>query len=328
VVYSQWVVFVVGLVAGPLAAGGAEPDLGSLYRAARLAAVEILVDGHHSGSGSFVSARGRVATAAHVVGRPGRTVEVLAADGTRRRAEIHAVDLGHDVLLLDTEPRAGDDAFLPLAAALPPPGETVYLCSSAAFRRGLLQPGTMAREGLTFEYQDHFVEVAQIAALIQEGTSGGPWLNRCGELIGIQSGSITVKGVPAGIANVGPVTAVRSLLDTGRHAVTPTLGLFVDEFWLLAPEQIGRYPPGSEGVVVQSLTPDGPAARAGMQKGDVLVASQGQPVRFRDDFLRGVFGRRPGESLDVKLLGPDGTGTRQVTITLGRLEVGWPEPKR
>jgi S1-C subfamily serine protease len=313
------------LLAGSSA--GAEPDLAALYRIARQATAEILVDGHHSGSGSFVSATGCVATAAHVIGRPGRTVEILTADGTRRRAEVRAVDLGHDVLLLDTKPRDGGDPFLPLAAGVPSPGESVYLCSSAAFRRGLMQSGTMAREGLTFEFQDHFVEVTQIAALIQEGTSGGAWLNRRGELVGIQSGSVTVKGVPAGIANVGPVTAVRKLLDTGRHAATPTLGLFVDEFWLLAPEQIGRYPPGTEGLVVQALSDEGPAARAGIHKGDVIVAGQDQAVRFRDDFLSGVLSRRPGESVELTLLGPDGTGRRQLAITLGQLEVGWPEAK-
>jgi serine protease Do len=306
----------------------ADPDLADVYRTTRRAVAEILTDGHHSGSGCFVSADGRVVTAAHVIASPQRAVEVLASDGTRQPARIVAVDLGHDLIVLQVAARDGGYPFVSLAARLPPPGAAVWLCSSAAYRRVLLQPGTMARDDLTFEYQDHFIEVTQIAALIQEGTSGGAWINPQGELIGIQSGSVTVKGHAAGIANVAPVAAVRRLLDSGRNAATPTLGAFVDESWVLSSEELRRYPLGGEGLVVQSVKPAGPADRAGIRKGDMITAWQGVPLRFRDDFVRRLRQCPPGDTIELTVLRPDGTGTGTRTTILqpGILETDWPPP--
>ncbi len=302
----------------------ADPDMAEVYRTTRRAVVEILTDGHHSGSGCFVSADGRVVTAAHVIGRPQRTIEVLASDGTRQPARTVAVDLGRDLIVLQVAARDGGYPFVSLAAKLPPPGAPVWLCSSAAYRRVLLQPGTMARDDLTFEYQDHFIEVTQIAALIQEGTSGGAWINPQGELIGIQSGSVTVKGHAAGIANVAPVEAVRRLMDTGRNAASATLGAFVDESWVLTSEELRRYPPGCEGLVVQSIKPDGPAARADIRKGDMITAWQGEPLRFRDDFVRRLRQCQPGDTIELTTLRPDGAGTRTTPLQPGSLEIGWP----
>ncbi|MCH5373209.1 MAG: S1C family serine protease [Planctomycetes bacterium] len=303
-----------------------QSDLADVYRSVRRAAVEILVDGHHSGSGCFVSADGRVATAAHVIADPDRKIEVLTEDDSRLLARIIAVDLGHDIIILQVDQQQAYP-FLQLAERMPPPGASVMICSSAAYRRVLLQPGMIARDNLTFEYQDHFVEVTQVAALIQEGTSGGAWINTQGELIGIQSGSVTVKGNPAGIANVAPSTAVRQLLQSDRNAASTTIGAFVDEIWLLSRDELRRYPSGCEGVVVQAVNPDGPAARAEILKGDVIIACQGKPFRFRDDFVRSFRQRNPGDAIELTVLRPDGAGVRNVSVQLGRLEVGWPEAK-
>jgi len=296
-----------------------------IYEQAKRASAEILVDGHHGGSGCFVSGDGLVLTAAHIPGRPGRAIEVLTSDGGRLKATVVAVDLGHDLILLRVEPREGGYAVLKLAAEVPPPGDDVFLFSASVFRHGLLQTGTVARDGLTFEHQGHFIEVTQIAALVQEGTSGGPWIDRQGRLIGVQSGSVTSKSVPGGIANVSPVQAARALLETKRNATTSAIGAFVDELWLLTPDQLRRFPPATEGMVVQSLQPDGPAARAGIKKGEVIVAVDDQKVRLRDNYVRLIRAKKPGQSVELTLIGADGTGTRKVTVPIGKLEVGWPE---
>ena len=90
-----------------------------IYEQAKQASVEILVDGHHGGSGCFVSDDGLVLTAAHIPGRPGRLLEVLTPDGGRLKATVAAVDLGHDLILLRVEPREGGYAVLKLAAEVP-----------------------------------------------------------------------------------------------------------------------------------------------------------------------------------------------------------------
>lgn len=308
-----------------VAADSAEKSVEAIYQEARQAAVEVLVDGHLGGSGCFVEPSGLIVTAAHVLDRPGRDIEVLISDGSRIPARFIAADLGHDLVLLRVEPREGQYAALPLAAELPAAGRECFLVGSPVYRHGLIQRGMVARSELTFEHQSHFVEVLQIAAAVQDGTSGGAWLNRQGEIIGVQSGSITSKDHPAGIANVSPVTAIRWLVETKRNRATPTIGAFVDELWIQQPDQLQRFAPRTEGVIVQQLDADGPAARAGLKRGEVIVAVDDMPVRFRDDFVRSIRRKAPGDSVRVSVVGPDGTGNREVTIPLGCLEVAWPD---
>ncbi len=298
-------------------------ELTQLYSSARQAAVEILVDGHHSGSGCFVSADGLVVSAAHVIGCPQRRIEVLTAAGQRLLADVVAADLGHDLIILQSAAGDRPHPFLPIADRLPSVGSPVWLCSSAAFRRVLFQPGTIARDDLTFEYQEHFVRVTQIAAMIQEGTSGGPWVNRQGELIGVQSGTVTVKGQPAGIANVAPAEAVRRLLTTKQDARSTTLGMFVDELWLLSADDLRRYPIGWEGMIVQSVKPDGPADQADIRRGDVILAWEKTPLRYRDDFVRLLRDRQPGDTVQITVFRPDGTGRRSVSVRIDCLETAW-----
>lgn len=304
---------------------GGEPGLDDLYHRARQASAEVLVEGHLAGSGCFVDKEGLVLTAAHVLGQSNRACEIFSPIAGRQGATFVAVDLGHDVVLLRVPPREGGYPVLALSAALPGPGSTVFLFGAPAYRHGVLQHGMTVRSGLTFEYQSHFVEVLQIQAPAQEGTSGAPWMTAQGELFGVQSGTINAGQHPGGIANVGPLPAIRALVETRRNAATPTIGVFVDELWVLAPDALRRFPPGTEGIVVQNLDTDGPAARAGLQKGEAITAVGGQKVRFRDEFVRAICASKPGENVELTVISPDGTGSRQATVAVGCLEVGWPQ---
>ena len=77
-------------------------------------------------------------------------------------------------------------------------------------------------------------------------------------------------------------------------------------------------------MVIQDLTPDGPAARTGLKKEEVITAVAGQPIRLPTTSCGGSGNAPPGQTIDLTVLSPDGTGTRQVAVPIGCLEVGWP----
>lgn len=305
-----------------------EPALtGELYARVKQTAVEVLVDDHLNGSGNMVASEGLAITAAHVIGRPGARIELLSPVGGRRKADVVAVDLGHDLALLRAEPCDGGYPYLPLADGLPPAGGEVYLVGTPIFRHTVLFRGIVARDTPTFEHLNvGYVEVLTLAATVPSGTSGGVWVDRHGMLIGVQSGVMSANGIPVGVAFAGLASAVQRLLETRQPASTPNLGTAVEEIWQQGRDILDRFPPRTEGLIVKLLQADGPAARGGLKQFDLIIEMDGQAVRLPDELLRLVRQKKPGESVALTVLGPDGTGKRQVTVTLGRLETGWPEP--
>jgi len=300
--------------------------LADLYRRAKMASVEVLSDGHLIGSAWFADPEGVLVTAAHMIESPSRTLEVQSPAVGRIDAELVAVDLGHDLALLRLKPRDGGYPVLTLAEKLPPPGDDVFLFGVPMFRHAVLLRGMAARDDTVFEYYaERFIEVSHVAATVQGGMSGGPWLNRQGEVVGLQSAVMSLNAVPVGIALMVPVDAIRTLLTNKRNAATPTMGAAVEELWQHGPDVLKRFPPRTEGLVVRAMRPDGPAARTGLKEWDLIVAADGQKVRFSGELLRIVRGKHPGETLKLSILGPDGTDSREVVVGLGTLEVGWPE---
>ncbi len=323
------VILLLALQAGGLR--GAEPGDGAvaggeLYARVKQASLEVLVDDHLNGSGSLVDASGLAITAAHVIGRPGNRLEVLSPVAGRRRAEVAAVDMGNDLALLRLEPRDGGYPFLPLAGPLPLAGADVFLLGTPVFRHAVMFRGMVARDEPTFEYLNAgYVVVLAVAANVPSGTSGGPWVDRQGALVGVQSGIMSNNGTPVGVAFAGTAGAVRRLLETRQSASTPNLGAAIEEPWQQGRDFLDRFPPRTEGLVVKVLQADGPAARAGLKQWDLIVEAEGQAVRLPDELLRIVRQKKPGETFVLTVLGPDGTGKRQVAVTLGRLEAAWPE---
>lgn len=319
-----------GSTAGPDAAAGSEEILApdELYARVKPATVEILVEGRLDGSGWFADPEGLLLTAAHVVDRPGRKVEIVSPLVGRREAEVVAVDLGHDIALLRAAPREGGYPALPIADQPPKIGEEVYLVGSAMFRHGVLFRGIVANEKPVFEYYgEKHVEVLHLAATVPGGTSGGPWFDRRGRVIGLQSAVMSLNSIPVGVANAAPGAALARLLAERRHAATPHLGAAVEEPWQQNRDFWKRFPAGSEGLVVVALQKDGPAERAGLRQWDMIVRADGHAVRLIDELLVIVRAKKPGETVDLEVLGPDGTGSRNVALTLGKAEVAWPDPQ-
>jgi len=328
---AKWVLLLMLLLmlVGRLASGAESPEgkpLAEVYREAKRASAEILVEGHLGGSGFFVDAEGLLVTAAHVVAPPTRPIEVLSPAAGRVEADVVAVDLGHDLVLLRAKPRQDGYPVLPLAEKLPPPGEDVFLLGAPIYRHAVLLRGMVARDDTVFAfYTGHYVEVLHVAATVQNGTSGGPWINRRGQVVGLQSGVISMNSIPIGVAGMVPCTAVRTLLKNRRSAATPTIGAAVEELWQHGGNVLSRFPPRTEGLVFRTIKKDGPADRAGLKEWDAVIAADGEKVRLSGELLRIIRAKQPAEELKLTILGPDGTGTREVAVRLGRLEVGWPE---
>src|SRR5258708_22290252 len=97
-----------------------------VYERAKAGSVELLVDGHLSGSGWFADKSGLVMTAAHVIEKPGRRLEVNSPSLNRLPAKVVAVDLGHDLALLKVDLGQREAPALSFAERLPAPGTEVY----------------------------------------------------------------------------------------------------------------------------------------------------------------------------------------------------------
>lgn len=305
-------------------AGGGDEGVGVLYRRCQAACVEVLVDGRHAGSGWFATPDGLLVTASHLFGdATGIRIEVLSDDDTRMPATLVALDRGHDLAVLRTGSRRGSGQWLPFAHKAPVVGEEIFQYGAPLFRSGTLQVGRIGSGRTAFEYYGdlrEYVEVVHVSGMMQGGTSGGPWLNARGEVVGLQSGVMSMDGRPVGIAYLVPAEFVRVLLGTMHDAQTPSLGLGVDELWQQSEEFLRKLPDGSEGLVVSVLQEDGPAAKAGLRVQDVITSVDGAKVIRIRELLRKIRAHHPGDTVLLGVITPGSAGVVQRAVVLGRAE--------
>jgi S1-C subfamily serine protease len=162
----------------------------------------------------------------------------------------------------------------------------------------------------------------QTSAAINPGNSGGPLLDSAGRLIGMNTAIVSPSGTFAGIGFAIPVDdvswVVPQLIRHGK-ADRPQLGV------QLASDQLARQLGVKEGVLIVKVTPDSPAASAGLRGtrrdasgdvhvGDVIIAVDGQPVRNAADLYEALKNHQAGDTVTVTIIRE---GTRQdVPVTL------------
>jgi len=298
-------------------------DTASIYRSASAASVEILVGGRLDGSGWFADGEGHIVTAAHAVWQRKEPIEVMSPTIGRVSAKVIAFDRGHDIALLKAPERDKPYPHLRVAEHMPAPGQPAFLFGSALFRHQIMLRGSVARAEPTFEYladQRHFVRVYHIGAPSPKGTSGGCWLDRRGHVIGNQSAFMSRDGHGTGIAMTAAPDAVARLVRTKKSANTPSLGTAFEETVTQPVGFLKRFPKGTTGLVPVLAVKKGPADRAGL-KGDMIVTHiDDKPITYRDDALRHIRSKAPGDDVTLSILPPDGAEPRQVTVTLIALE--------
>ncbi len=147
-------------------------------------------------------------------------------------------------------------------------------------------------------------DMLQTDAAINPGNSGGPLLNARGEVIGINTAIITNSRSEGniGIGFAVPINTVRDLLPqlrTGK-VVRGRIGVSVAAVPREGFEDFGLK--SRAGAVVATVSPNGAAAKAGIEPGDVIVEFNGKAVTNRDDLVKMVVGTKPGTTVPVKVL--------------------------
>jgi len=165
-----------------------------------------------------------------------------------------------------------------------------------------------------------FKNMIQTDAVINPGNSGGPLVSMKGEVIGISTFVFSTQG---GSSNVGmgfaiPSNTVKMVIDEIRqygHFRNVWTGLTVSELTAEVVEQFNI--PFRTGLVVVALEEGGPAERAGMQIGDVIVEMDGATIHNSDQAGRVIFGKQVGDDLEIVIWRNGNT----MSVTLKLVEV-------
>jgi len=251
------------------------------------------------GSGVIVDSHGLVVTNEHVVAGAAR-IRVQLSDGRELPATLVGADQSFDLAVLKVEPGSAPGATLPSlrlgTAADLMIGETVIAIGNPFGLSHTVTSGVISALHRVVRAKNRtYEDFIQTDAQINPGNSGGPLLNIHGELIGINT---AVHSGGPGIGFAIPIdrarTIINDLLQFGR----------VRYGWLgirpaaLHQKRRERAP----GVVVSEVEAGSPAARAGVQPGDVIAAVNDDPTTSVEGFWDRVQHVLAGEEVRLKLL--------------------------
>jgi len=144
----------------------------------------------------------------------------------------------------------------------------------------------------------------QIDAPINRGNSGGPTFNLSGEVIGINTAIYSPSGGSVGIGFAVPSNTAKSVVAQLKEKGRVTRGWLGIAIQSISPDiakSLGLDPEKPSGALVASVTPESPAAKAGLKPGDVILSATGQPIKAVHDLPRLVAAAPIGQKFDLTI---------------------------
>jgi Do/DeqQ family serine protease len=232
------------------------------------------------GSGSIVRADGVILTNHHVIAGA-QEIMVVTADRREWPATVLLDDSRADLAVLKIDAKGETLPTIHIDAAEQPQVGDLVLAIGDPFGVGQTVTNgivsALARSDTNISAYASFI---QTDAAINPGNSGGPLVDMAGDLIGVNTAIISASGASAGVGFAIPAPIARQVVDAamgGGHAVVrPWLGLKAQALTGEMARSLGLAAP--QGVVVTDVWAGGPAARAGIAQGDVIVSVDGQEV--------------------------------------------------
>jgi len=258
------------------------------------------------GTGFIVNGDGVIVTNAHVVANASK-VSVMRRDGTVYPAQVLGTDETNDIAVLRIDAKNLPVVSLGNSADVLIGEWAIAIGNPYGFVLGNSEPtvtaGVISGVGRNLIAQSEgpgaYLDMIQTDASINPGNSGGPLVNADGEVIGVNSSIYSPSGGSVGIGFAIPINRVRRVVEdlvAHRSVRRPWIGVRL------------RYPQSENvreaiaaGAVIASVTPGSPAARAGLQSGDVLLRAGARAIRNPFDWEGTLLDLRVGESILLRV---------------------------
>ena len=267
------------------------------------------------GSGFFISADGYAVTNNHVVDGADK-VQVTTDDGKTYDAKVIGADSRTDVALIKVDGRS-DFAYAKLSDGQPRIGDWVLAVGNPFGLGGTVTAGIVSARGRDIG-NGPYDDFIQIDAPVNKGNSGGPAFNTDGEVIGVNTAIFSPSGGSVGIAFSIPASTVKTVVAQLKDKGSVSRGWIGVQIQTVTPDladSLGMKK--AEGALVAEPQSNGPAAKAGIESGDVIVGVNNQPVRDARELARTIGGFAPGTAVKLSVLHKGQAKT--VDLTLGQL---------
>jgi serine protease Do len=267
------------------------------------------------GSGFFISPDGYAVTNNHVVDHA-TSVQVTTDDGSIYTAKVIGTDPKTDLALIKVDGKS-NFPYVQFAQHEPRIGDWVVAVGNPFGLGGTVTAGIVSAEGRNIgsgPYDDYI----QIDAPINKGNSGGPAFDVNGNVIGINTAIFSPSGGSVGIGfDIPAATAQRVVAQLKDHGSVTRgwLGVQIQPVTAGIADSLGLKK--AEGALVDSAQDGSPAAKAGVQSGDVITAVNGDAVKNARDLARSIATLQPNSTAKLDILR---NGQQQtVSVTLGTM---------
>lgn len=278
-------------------------------------------EGQATGSGFLISADGYIVTNAHVVSPASRgakveSVTVTLADRKEYTARVIGADRQSDLAVLKIDAtglpfvKLGDSRNTRV-------GDWVVAIGNPFGLSGTVTAGIVSALDRVTGQGGPYDRFIQTDASINRGNSGGPMFNLNGEVIGINSQIFSPTGGNVGIGFAIPADEAKPIIDSiiaGRPIERGYLGVGMQDLDEDMAESMGIEK--NRGTMVSSVEPGQPAAKAGIQRGDIIISVGGKPITPISTLAGMIAAQKPGARVPIELV--RGGKTMTVTATLGQ----------
>jgi serine protease Do len=267
------------------------------------------------GSGFIVSPNGIILTNAHVVD-DAQKVTVKLTDRREFEAKVIGSDAQSDVAVLKIDARdlpvvkLGDPRSLEV-------GEWVVAIGSPFGFENSVTAGIVSAKGRNLP-DDTYVPFIQTDVAVNPGNSGGPLFNLRGEVVGINSQIYSRSGGYEGLSFAIPIDVAMNVgkqLQANGHVTRGKLGVTIQDVDQALAESFGLSVP--RGALVSTVEKGGPADKAGLKPGDVILSFNSQPVDSAGQLPAAVAATDPGRAVELQVWRD--RASRDVSVKLGRM---------